>query len=82
MTRYLAIDLGGTKVSAALIRDNRILEQHQTATVSNSSAQRLTTTLSELLAPLIHRADKVVVASTGIIHQGQLTALNPENLGD
>ncbi|MGL4268545.1 MAG: N-acetylmannosamine kinase [Plesiomonas sp.] len=86
MTICLAVDIGGTKLAAALIEEAhtpqpRIVQRHVAETRSSGDPQLLTATLSELLAPLAMAADFVAVASTGIIEHGILTALNPQNLG-
>ena len=81
MNRCLAVDLGGTKLSAALIENGIILEKQCIETLSSSDPDVLTSALSDLLVPMSSRADVVSVASTGIINEGILTALNPANLG-
>lgn len=81
MRTCLAVDLGGTKLSAALIKNGVIIEKQCINTLSSSNPNVLTSALSDLLQPLSPRADFVAVASTGIINKGILTALNPENLG-
>jgi N-acylmannosamine kinase len=78
----LAVDIGGTKLAAALIdHDFCILERHECPTPASHTPQALTASLAALLSPLACRAQRVAVASTGIIHQGVLTAINPANLG-
>lgn len=94
MTICLAVDIGGTKLAAALIEMDatssssasrmsapRIVARHLAETRSSGDPQVLTATLTELLGPLAAFADYVAVASTGIIDHGVLTALNPHNLG-
>lgn len=81
MTTYLAVDLGGTKLAAALVKDGVIFDRQQIETSSSASPDDLKTALSTLLLPMSSRADRVAVASTGIINNGVLTALNPSNLG-
>ncbi|QKN80314.1 N-acetylmannosamine kinase [Scandinavium goeteborgense] len=78
----LAVDIGGTKLAAALIDgDFQIVERHECPTPASKTPQALTASLETLLSPLAQRAKCVAVASTGIIHQGILTAINPGNLG-
>lgn len=78
----LAVDIGGTKLAAALIEDDyQIVERHECPTPASKTPQALTASLETLLSPLAQRAKCVAVASTGIIHQGILTAINPANLG-
>ncbi|EMB3081559.1 N-acetylmannosamine kinase [Providencia rettgeri] len=78
----LAIDIGGTKISAALINPNNQLTQHtQITTPASASPRQLYEALKLITSPLKAHADAVAVASTGIICGGILTALNPANLG-
>jgi N-acylmannosamine kinase len=86
MTTCLAVDIGGTKLAAALIEMDsasqpRVIVRHLAETRSSGDPQLLTATLAELLGPLAASANYVAVASTGIIDHGILTALNPQNLG-
>ncbi|MGR6743943.1 MULTISPECIES: N-acetylmannosamine kinase [Aeromonas] len=86
MTICLAVDIGGTKLAAALIEIDsasqpRMIVRHLAETRSSGNPQLLIATLAELLEPLAASANYVAVASTGIIDHGILTALNPQNLG-
>ncbi|MEZ9566000.1 N-acetylmannosamine kinase [Vibrio artabrorum] len=81
MNTCLAIDIGGTKIAAALIESGQILQIEQCETPSSNNPQDMTLVLRELIDPYKERADFVAVASTGIIRKGVLTALNPDNLG-
>lgn len=81
MTTYLAVDLGGTKLAAALVADGVLSARQQLDTQSDKSPEVLRQNLTTLLALFHDQADQVVVASTGIIQDGRLTALNPQNLG-
>lgn len=78
----LAIDIGGTKLAAALV-DNRqqITERHTLPTPASQTPDALNSALAELIAPFQGRASRVAVAATGIIRDGVLSALNPDNLG-
>lgn len=86
MTACLAIDIGGTKIAAALITLNGstadIQDRIQIHTPQNPSAEALDTALAEIITQFQGRFEKVSVASTGIIQNGILTALNPKNLGN
>lgn len=78
----LAIDIGGTKLAAALIdTQHRLLEKRALPTPASKTPAALTEALSALVAPFAGRARRVAAASTGIIRHGVLTALNPDNLG-
>lgn len=86
MTACLAIDIGGTKIAAALITLNGttadIQDRIQIHTPQNPTADALDTALAEIITQFQGRFEKVSVASTGIIQNGILTALNPKNLGN
>lgn len=86
MTACLAIDVGGTKIAAALVSlnadDVRLSQRLQIHTPQNPSAAALDQALSDVLHHFAGQFDKVSVASTGIIQNGVLTALNPKNLGN
>ncbi|QLB20411.1 N-acetylmannosamine kinase [Vespertiliibacter pulmonis] len=86
MTACLAIDIGGTKIAAGLVilggMDIQIEGRIQIPTPQNPSAERLKQSLSDIIATFQGQFDIVSVASTGIIQNGILTALNPKNLGD
>lgn len=79
MSKVLSVDLGGTKIAAALVVNKKIIERAQVATPE--VPEQLESALKRLLAPFIAEAQVVTVASTGIINKGILTALNPQNLG-
>ncbi len=78
----LAIDIGGTKLAAALIdRERHIIARRELATPASKTQDALQVSLAELVAPFAARAQRVAIASTGIIQDGTLNAINPENLG-
>lgn len=79
--RCLAIDIGGTKIATALVENNQLSQRQQITTPQAEAAQAMHKSLGELLAHYAGQFDYVAVASTGIINQGILTALNPKNLG-
>lgn len=86
MTACLAIDVGGTKIAAALVtlkdKDAQVTQRIQIHTPQNPSAEALDEALAQVLQTFQGQFDKVSVASTGIIQNGILTALNPKNLGN
>ena len=86
MTACLAIDVGGTKIAAALVtlkgKDAHIEQRMQIHTPQNPSAEALDAALAEIVQKFNGQFEKVSVASTGIIQNGILTALNPKNLGN
>ncbi|QGM80401.1 N-acetylmannosamine kinase [Otariodibacter oris] len=86
MTACLAIDVGGTKIAAALVtldgKETKVEQRVQIHTPQNPSADALDSALTEILTKFEGLFDRVSVASTGIIQNGILTALNPKNLGN
>lgn len=79
--RCLSLDIGGTKIAAALIENGEITQRQQIHTPQDQSAQGMEQALESLVRGYAGQFDAVAVASTGIINQGVLTALNPKNLG-
>lgn len=78
----LVIDIGGTKLAAALADSaSNLTGRREIPTPASRTPQALQAALATLVAPLVSQAQRVAVASTGIIKQGILTALNPDNLG-
>lgn len=78
----LAIDIGGTKLAAALVdADQQIHQRRELPTPASKTPDALRTALSALVAPLTSQARQVAIASTGIIREGALLAINPQNLG-
>lgn len=78
----LAIDIGGTKLAAALVDAHGRLSCLATLpTPVSRTPDALEAALRDLLTPLYPRAQRFAIASTGIIQDGVLTAINPENLG-
>lgn len=86
MSVCLAIDIGGTKIAAALVRltgqDVQLTQRMQIHTPQAPTADSLAQALADILHQFAGQFECVSVASTGIIQQGILTALNPQNLGD
>ncbi|HDT2543202.1 TPA: N-acetylmannosamine kinase [Klebsiella aerogenes] len=78
----LAIDIGGTKLAAALVDDDlNLLKRRELPTPASQMPEALCSALQELIVPLFARAQRVAIASTGIISGGVLSAINPHNLG-
>lgn len=78
----LAIDIGGTKLAAALINaQHEVLQRMEIPNPSNAAPDALKQALAQLVEPYQGKAQRVAIASTGIIDKGILTALNPDNLG-
>lgn len=81
MSKALALDIGGTKIAAAIVSDDGKLSERQQILTPRGDAALLSAALETLIAPFRNRIDFIGVASTGIIKNGHLTALNPFNLG-
>lgn len=79
--RCLALDIGGTKIAAALVKNGEIEQRQQIRTPQDNAATAMEQALEALLHDYADQFDYVAVASTGIINNGILTALNPKNLG-
>jgi len=78
----LAIDIGGTKLAAALVDEEGRLSRRATLpTPASRTPDALEAALRDLLTPLFPLAQRFAIASTGIIQDGVLTAINPANLG-
>ncbi|RJT46460.1 N-acetylmannosamine kinase [Rahnella woolbedingensis] len=78
----LVIDIGGTKLAAALADSAlNLTQRREIPTPASKTPDALQSALAELIAPLVSQAQRVAIASTGIIRHGVLTALNPDNLG-
>lgn len=81
MGKVLALDIGGTKIAAAVVTESGMLIGRQQMATPRGGAEQLAVALETLIAPYRHLVDFIAVASTGIINDGRLTALNPANLG-
>lgn len=79
--RCLALDIGGTKIASAIVVDGKIEQRQQISTPQADAANAMHDTLAQVLQQYQRQFDYVAVASTGIINNGILTALNPKNLG-
>ncbi|WP_145535259.1 N-acetylmannosamine kinase [Yersinia thracica] len=81
MGKVLALDIGGTKIAAAVVTESGMLVGRQQIATPHGGAAQLAIALETLITPYRHLVDFIAVASTGIIRGGGLTALNPVNLG-
>ncbi|WP_145560030.1 N-acetylmannosamine kinase [Yersinia bercovieri] len=81
MGKVLALDIGGTKIAAAVVTESGMLIGRQQVATPRGGAEQLAIALDTLVTPYRHLVDSIAVASTGIISSGRLTALNPANLG-
>lgn len=78
--RCLTLDIGGTKIAAALVENQHILSRCQIATPNENMVVAMEQALSTLIQQHQTEFDYIAIASTGIIQNGVLTALNPKNL--
>ncbi|TPL82443.1 N-acetylmannosamine kinase [Mesorhizobium sp. B2-3-12] len=74
----LAIDIGGTKIAAAEVQGGRLHDRRQTATPRTGRGDDLVAAIAALVPR--HAPSAVAVATTGIVRDGALTALNPDTL--
>ena len=83
--RCLAIDIGGTKIATAIVQHSQVEQRRQVQTPTDRPQADQAASLHQVIEEIMHsyqgQFDFVSVASTGIINQGVLTALNPKNLG-
>ena len=75
----LAIDIGGTKIALAIVRDGQVRERRQIATPRSGRGADIVAAIAEQAAQF-EEAPIVGVATTGIVDDGHLTALNPATL--
>ncbi|HEX2865033.1 MAG TPA: ROK family protein [Deinococcales bacterium] len=80
----LAVDIGGTKIAAALARGPRDLERLEARTPAASGPQAVAHEAARLVERLLARTGESVtalgVAATGRVTGGQVTALNPATM--
>ncbi|MGY6772470.1 N-acetylmannosamine kinase [Gallibacterium sp. ZY190522] len=79
--QVLALDIGGTKIATALVNNGTVTCRRQIATPTQNVVDEMHKVLAEIVQQYQGQFDCVAVASTGIINNGILTALNPKNLG-
>ena len=72
----LAIDIGGTKILAALVADGAVLHERQIVTERNLGADAWCEAVAGLAAGWRGRFDRVGAAVTGIVADGRWHALN------
>ncbi|MGV1756575.1 putative N-acetylmannosamine-6-phosphate 2-epimerase [Rhizobium sp. A22-96] len=79
-TATLAIDIGGTKMLAALVRGAQVLAEVTIATSREAGPDAWLAAIAEQAEPWNGRYDRVGIAATGIISDGHWSALNPATL--
>ncbi|QDZ13370.1 ROK family protein [Devosia ginsengisoli] len=76
----LALDVGGTKTLAALVRNGDILERQTIPTPQGVGTDAWFATIGALAADWRGRYDAVGAAVTGVVQDGHWSALNPRTL--
>mgnify|MGYP005840862133 CR=1 FL=1 len=77
MSPTAAIDLGGTRLRAALVDGARLLARAETATPRSQGAEAWLDAMAALVRPWAGTARALGVALTGIVPGGRWSALNP-----
>ncbi len=75
-----ALDIGGTKISSALLDGAKILERHEVRTPELATPEAVCAAAITLLEPFQTRASSLGVAATGRVANGRVTALNSKTL--
>ena len=76
----LAIDIGGTKILAALVDGAEILDRQRVPTPRSGAVDELVRDVGELARPWLDRVAVVGVAATGVFDDGGWHALNEDVL--
>jgi len=74
----LAVDIGGTKIAFADIEDNKPLNRHQIQTPRTGRGEDVVGAIVKEVSQ--RRPSRIAVATTGIVSEGCLSALNPGTL--
>jgi predicted NBD/HSP70 family sugar kinase len=75
-----ALDIGGTKISSALLNGAKILERFEVHTPEIATPEEVSRAAIELLQPFKSRVSRLGVAATGRVTNGRVTALNSETM--
>ncbi|MER3483507.1 MAG: sugar kinase [Meiothermus sp.] len=75
-----ALDIGGTKLSAASVQGGRVLRRDQRPTPEDRRPQSLVGAAVGLLEPFLSGAKALGVAATGTVRGGKVTAPNQQTL--
>ena len=79
-TTTLAVDIGGTKILAALVQNNRVVQQIDLATVPDAGATGWTDAVIRAAMPWRGGFHRIGITVTGIVADGRWSALNPATL--
>ncbi|KQV16359.1 N-acetylmannosamine kinase [Rhizobium sp. Root1203] len=77
----LAVDIGGTKTMAALVRGRDVLEEITVPTVRETGPDTWLALIADAVRPWADRYSRVGIAVTGFVQDGLWSALNPATLG-
>lgn len=72
----IAIDIGGTKIAAMLIKEQQVLEKRRTDSVVHTNLAQLPDTLYKLCGDWITQADHLAIACTGQVRQNEVGFLS------
>jgi len=76
----LAIDIGGTKIAAAIVKGASVIARRQAPTPRSGAGDDLVEALASLAQPLCSESEGLAVATTGVVDAGCVTAINPATL--
>lgn len=76
----VVVDIGGTKIAVARVENGAISERHQIATPRTGHGSDLTDAVAATVRKITAQPARLGVATTGIVADGCLTALNPGTL--
>ncbi len=76
----VAVDIGGTKISAALVVEGSILERRRRATPRSGDPDALVDAIRTLLGDWQVSEAGLAVATTGLVRDGCLFSVNPSVL--
>jgi N-acylmannosamine kinase len=76
----LAVDIGGSKIAAALVQGGAILDRSQCATPREDVGAAIVPSVRGLVMPWLERAAAIGVATTGFVADGRVSAVNPATL--
>lgn len=68
----IAIDIGGTKIAAALMQEDRLIERRSADSPAFSEPEQLLNTLQQLCAGWLELAEGIGVACTGRVSDGRV----------
>lgn len=77
----LAVDLGGTKIMAALVQGDQVIESRLFATDRNGSPENWLVSIAEAVEAWAGRYTTAGIAVTGAVRNGKWRAMNKATLG-